>query len=103
MTLENSHLVVCGTVNLRTRYQQGFWNADFWTLASRGSGDHVTGFDRLDMRVLSGYPLRTPFSLSPQSYLCGHLGGEFHGFFQGLHFLYDFQQPLKPSLIASYS
>ena len=61
--------VVCGTVNLGTRFQQGFWNAFFWTLASWGSGDHVTDFERLDRRVLSAYPLRTPFTLSPQSYL----------------------------------
>ena len=27
MTLENSQAVVCGSVNLRTRFQQGFWNA----------------------------------------------------------------------------
>jgi hypothetical protein len=27
MTLENSQDVVCGTVNLWARYQQGFWNA----------------------------------------------------------------------------
>ena len=52
----------------------------FFGLLQVVSGDHVTGFDRLDMRVLSGYPLRTPFSLSPQSYLCGRLGVSFIAF-----------------------
>ncbi len=29
MTLENSQAVVCGTVNLGTPFQQGFWNGQW--------------------------------------------------------------------------